>query len=608
MPATSLQQLKIPRGYRGDWPLQEYALIDAVEATINEIEVARGSNTSLAAELEETYATKSYVQLAIADPNVNDIYVSDLAVKLSESGLVGYTLQVRPGRTLAFTNTYTLGNGTLSEPAIKFNTSVSGGLFMTQNSSHETMNVKVSGGVALEIVHDKVSGANRLELGNFVAHSDGDIEATDITARAITSTGTGAYATHLAEAIIGEATINTLNVSTTVSTIAATDISFSYFGTILVLDAQNLNTLPEKSHYARTTNTCTNTPEVSAGYLNHYWSGAGQSRQTWVSSTTGYLYERVNNGAWTKYAKAGGDSSKTFEVATATSDTHAVTKLTLDTAIVALGQDITDEAGDRAAADVLLQGAIDQEILDRGGAISTIEGVLSDAAVAQPITQVISSGSLNSQLTPGVYSFTSAVSDKPQSIGRGILLVFKDNDANEVVQLAVMLSLGLYGIATRHTTDGGIGTLSWSYWRVAASMDGDATRAFNVADGTANTEAVSKGQLEAKVTDTVLGHSQDWYDMEYARSLGTTYTNTSNKPIVVSVGFTMTGSPSGFQYAWWDFKVENITVARAHMAFDSGGIVSRDGNISVIVPPQQTYRLNRSGAAESIIDYWMELR
>ena len=352
MPATSLQQLKIPRGYRGDWPLQEYALIDAVEATINEIEVARGSNTSLAAELEETYATKTYVQLAIANPNINDIYVSDLAVKVSEAGLVGYTLQVRPGNTLAFTNTYTLGNGTLANPAIKFNTSVSGGLFMTQNSSHETMNVKVSGGVALEIVHDKVSGANRLKLGNLVAYSDGDIEATDITARAITSTGTGAYATHLAEAIIGEATINTLNVSTTVS---APDISFSYFGTILVLDAQNLNTLPSKSLYARTTNTCTNTPEVSAGYLNHYWSGAGQSRQTWVSSTTGYLYERVNNGAWTKYAKAGGDSNQTFNVATATSNTHAVTKLALDDAVLALQKAISDEATARGGADTALQ-------------------------------------------------------------------------------------------------------------------------------------------------------------------------------------------------------------------------------------------------------------
>lgn len=494
MPATSLQQLKIPRGYRGDWPLQEYALIDAVEATINEIEVARGSNTSLAAELEETYATKTYVQLAIADPNVNDIYVSDLAVKLSESGLVGYTLQVRPGRTLAFTNTYTLGNGTLSEPAIKFNTSVSGGLFMTQNSSHETMNVKVSGGVALEIVHDKVSGANRLELGNFVAHSDGDIEATDITARAITATGTGAYATHLAEAIIGEATINTLNVSTAVATIAATDISFSYFGTILVLDAQNLNTLPEKSLYARTTNTCTNTPEVSAGYLNHYWSGAGQSRQTWVSSTTGYLYERVNNGTWTKYAKVGGDSSQTFEVATATSDTHAVTKLTFDDAVTALGQDITDEAGDRAGADQLLGEAIAQEILDRAGAITTIEGLLSDAAVSQPITQVISSGSLNSQLTPGVYSFTNAVTGKPQPSGRGILMVFKDTDANEVVQLAVMISIELYGIATRHTTDGGIGAV-WSDWRIPADRDGDVTRTFAVADGVANTDAASYGQL-----------------------------------------------------------------------------------------------------------------
>lgn len=507
MPATSLQQLKIPRGYRGDWPLQEYALIDAVEATINEIEVARGSNTSLAAELEETYATKTYVQLAIADPNVNDIYVSDLAVKLSESGLVGYTLQVRPGRTLAFTNTYTLGNGTLSEPAIKFNTSVSGGLFMTQNSSHETMNVKVSGGVALEIVHDKVSGANRLELGNFVAHSDGDIEATDITARAITATGTGAYATHLAEAIIGEATINTLNVSTAVATITATDISFSYFGTILVLDAQNLNTLPEKSHYARTTNTCTNTPEVSAGYLNHYWSGAGQSRQTWVSSTTGYLYERVNNGAWTKYAKAGGDSSQTFEVATATSDTHAVTKLTLDTAVSALAQAISDEAGDRAGADQLLGEAIAQEILDRGGAITTIEGniniideQLRKGAVAESITQVLSSGSLNSVLTPGVYSYTSAVTNRPVGNGRGILMVFEDDDSNEIIQLALTVAtVEVYGIATRHTDDGGVGAL-WSYWRLPADRGGDSTRTFAVANATADAHAATYGQLVSAAT------------------------------------------------------------------------------------------------------------
>ena len=114
----NLQPLKIPRGYRGDWPVQEYALIDAVESVITEVELARGSNASLAEELEETYATKSYVQLAISNPNVNDIYVSDLSVKVSEQGLIGYSLQVNGAGSLVFANTYELGNGTLTTPSL----------------------------------------------------------------------------------------------------------------------------------------------------------------------------------------------------------------------------------------------------------------------------------------------------------------------------------------------------------------------------------------------------------------------------------------------------------------------------------------------------------
>jgi hypothetical protein len=198
----------------------------------------------------------------------------------------------------------------------------------------------------------------------------------------------------------------------------------------------------------------------------------------------------------------------------------------------------------------------------------------------------------------------------PPNVGAGYVKVWGLNSGNVAQIMQRTLGSSVFEIHFRKSSGGVFGA-----WRSLADSEGSSSQVFKVADAVDNDEAVNKGQLEAKVVDTVLGvvdtvlgHSQDWYDMEYARSLGTTYTNTSNKPIVVSVGFTMTGNPSGFQYAWWDFKVENITVARAHMAFDSGGIVSRDGNISVIVPPQQTYRLNRSGAAESIIDYWTELR
>lgn len=215
---------------------------------------------------------------------------------------------------------------------------------------------------------------------------------------------------------------------------------------------------------------------------------------------------------------------------------------------------------------------------------------------------LVTAGSMNDLTAVGEH-YVSGVTELPVGVYAGFLKVWRidANNVGQILQNVVGPSLSALHI---RLSSGGV----FGNWRSLADSEGSSSQVFKVANAVDNDEAVSKGQLEAKVVDTVLGHSQDWYDMEYERSLGTTYTNTSNKPIVVSVGFTMTGNPSGFQYAWWDFEVENITVARAHMAFDSGGIVSRDGNIFVIVPPQQTYRLNRSGAAESIIDYWTELR
>jgi len=252
-------------------------------------------------------------------------------------------------------------------------------------------------------------------------------------------------------------------------------------------------------------------------------------------------------------------------------------------------QDIYYKQGGTWALVGNLTGVAFQEVLDRAG--------IGKDLTTPP--NFINSGSLNSLTMAGQYAYTPNVTDTPTPEG----LVWVKQTYNTYIWQFVE---GAYNtLYHRFSADGGA---NWASWVSYAKAGGESSVRFKVAEADEDDEAVNKGQLEAKVVDTVLGHSQDWYDMEYARSLGTTYINTSNKPIVVSVGFTMTGSPSGFQYTWWDFKVENITVARAHMAFDSGGIVSRDGNISVIVPPQQTYRLNRSGAAESIIDYWTELR
>ncbi len=318
----NLQPLKIPRGYRGDWPAFEYELIDKVESVITEVELARGTNASLAAELEETYATKSYVQLAIANPNPNDIYVSDLGVKLSESGFVGYTLQINGSGSLQFANTYNLANGTLLNPSIYFDDGVDAGIFVNYNSNVEDFNIKVASGIIAKFSHNKLSGENTLVFGNLVLSSGGSINGIIdlLNSRRITTTGTGAYRSEFAELFSAQITTNSIQASN--------------FGKVLDLGTADLNTLPTDTIYGKCAAGSSNAPEANSGYITQFVRGAGELIQEFNSIVTGYFYRRVKVGgvfgSWHGYAKVGGDSSVNFSVATATANDHAVTKLQFD--------------------------------------------------------------------------------------------------------------------------------------------------------------------------------------------------------------------------------------------------------------------------------------
>ena len=332
----NLQPLKIPRGYRGDWPVQEYALIDAVESVITEVELARGSNASLAEELEETYATKTYVQLAVLDPNPNDIYVSDLSVKVSEQGKHGYSLQVNDAGNLAFANTYKLDNGTLAAPSIYFSDNVDAGIFVNYSTSVEDFNIKVSSGIIAKFSHNKLSGENKLIFGNLQLSSGGDISGIhDLTSfRRLVTTGTGPYRSEFAEIYASAITLNTLQANS--------------FGKILYLGVIDANTLASDTIYGICDAASTNLPEANTGYISQWVRDAGYLMQEYFSEATRYLYRRVkaggNFGAWTKFAKSVGDASTTFSVASGTTNNDAVNKGQLDSAVLTLQQDISGKA------------------------------------------------------------------------------------------------------------------------------------------------------------------------------------------------------------------------------------------------------------------------
>jgi hypothetical protein len=120
------------------------------------------------------------------------------------------------------------------------------------------------------------------------------------------------------------------------------------------------------------------------------------------------------------------------------------------------------------------------------------------------------------------------------------------------------------------------------------------------ANGTSNTMIATTQFVNNELTlyATGLGINQTWQDLTLSRAYGTTYNNTTGKPILVNVRGTESGESSEF-YALRGF-VNNVEVAFG-MYF-----------VSVVVPNGATYKVTSeswSGGADSDNGkYWMELR
>lgn len=94
------------------------------------------------------------------------------------------------------------------------------------------------------------------------------------------------------------------------------------------------------------------------------------------------------------------------------------------------------------------------------------------------------------------------------------------------------------------------------------------------------------------VSDGVLGAGQTWQNVTASRVLGTNYTNSTGKPIMVTV---YTSQSAGLT----DIIVDGIIAARASAATGSEGV-----NAAAIIPPGGVY----SVSASNPLSYWAELR
>lgn len=93
-----------------------------------------------------------------------------------------------------------------------------------------------------------------------------------------------------------------------------------------------------------------------------------------------------------------------------------------------------------------------------------------------------------------------------------------------------------------------------------------------------------------------IGYGQTWQDVTASRALGTTYYNTTGKPIFLSVALNYNTASTGSS-----LTINGVLIAKT---FDDG---TRIQTLSSIVPPGQSYVVAQTGGT-LVINTWAELR
>lgn len=111
----------------------------------------------------------------------------------------------------------------------------------------------------------------------------------------------------------------------------------------------------------------------------------------------------------------------------------------------------------------------------------------------------------------------------------------------------------------------------------------------------------SRAITPLKLKNSVIGMGQTWQDVTGSKTSGNTYTNSSGKPIEVSITFTLPSASTG-----GDLLVDGSirsSASRSSAATFAGTIVTA---LNAIVPTDTSYRFNVTGAV--VITNWEELR
>jgi hypothetical protein len=148
------------------------------------------------------------------------------------------------------------------------------------------------------------------------------------------------------------------------------------------------------------------------------------------------------------------------------------------------------------------------------------------------------------------------------------------------------------GITDLAVADGGTGS---STLAANAVLLGNGTSALQtVAPSTTGNVLTSNGTIWASASPTSIGVGQTWQDVTASRASGTTYTNSTGKPIQISIVIISTGTNQG------NLVINGVTAVSAIV-----GATGATHQYSFIIPDTNTYVLTLSGGS---VNRWLELR
>lgn len=114
------------------------------------------------------------------------------------------------------------------------------------------------------------------------------------------------------------------------------------------------------------------------------------------------------------------------------------------------------------------------------------------------------------------------------------------------------------------------------------------------------TEVQSYG---GQIVASSLGYGQTWQNVTASRALGTTNTNTTGKPIFVSVCATPTGGGLGSALS---YSINGVLMGYGGAYASGAAYTSGYSNLHFVVPAGATYTVN--SAATAALNIWSELR